>query len=354
MADPNAPRPRSRTADHLGCVAVALGLVALIGSLVWAFRQPAVGIPVLVVVVLVDVMLLRLASRREREARANEYARLMAIAPPEGNAWRRLLEAEGLAAHIPRLATCIRPAIRLTTRAGADLPIGASRIGGVPDLPADLPWPRSHNRPLAFLAQFDLAEVHAAQPDAVLPATGTMWFFLAVDPWDFDPAEPETRVILYRPAGAALTRATAPVDLGKDARFPACALTLTGYEDLPPLDEEKPEIPDEGESETYVEIRDFLSKAGGEAAHKLLGHANAIQGEMALQCELESQNVKLTDPRARELTAAAADWRLLLQLDTDCVAEMMWGDAGSLYVWIKDADLRQLRFDRAWVVFQCY
>jgi uncharacterized protein YwqG len=36
-------------------------------------------------------------------------------------------------------------------------------------------------------------------------------------------------------------------------------------------------------------------------------------------------------PRDRDF----ANWRLLLQLDTDDAAGMKWGDVGTLYFWIK-------------------
>ena len=49
----------------------------------------------------------------------------------------------------------------------------------------------------------------------------------------------------------------------------------------------------------------------------------------------------------------AADWRLLLQLDSDDGVDFMWGDAGVLYFWIREADARAMRFDRVWLVLQC-
>ena len=59
------------------------------------------------------------------------------------------------------------------------------------------------------------------------------------------------------------------------------------------------------------------------------------------------------DPRAKALEAGAARWRLLLQLDTDDDAAMMWGDLGRLYFWITDDALRRRAFDEVWMVLQC-
>ncbi len=62
-----------------------------------------------------------------------------------------------------------------------------SRFGGLPDLPADCPWPRtvsdedhsSANVPLHFLAQIDLGEMPWL-PEA-MPKAGTLLFFARVD-----------------------------------------------------------------------------------------------------------------------------------------------------------------------------
>ena len=49
----------------------------------------------------------------------------------------------------------------------------------------------------------------------------------------------------------------------------------------------------------------------------------------------------------------AAEWLLLLQVDSDDVAQWMWGDCGRLYYWIRESDLRGRRFDRIWAILQC-
>jgi len=60
------------------------------------------------------------------------------------------------------------------------------------------------------------------------------------------------------------------------------------------------------------------------------------------------------DPRRRELEPGAHDWTLLLQIDSDDNAKMMWGDAGMLYVWIRRQDLASREFDKAWTILQCF
>ncbi len=55
----------------------------------------------------------------------------------------------------------------------------------------------------------------------------------------------------------------------------------------------------------------------------------------------------------RQLEGGAAEWMPLLNVDTDDEASWMWGDAGTLYYWIRRPDLLADRFDRVWMIFQC-
>ncbi len=96
--------------------------------------------------------------------------------------------------------------------------------------------------------------------------------------------------------------------------------------------------------------------------HKLLGHSDNIQGDMELECQLVSHGEYCGDSddayeseRGKALAPGAADWVLLLQIDSDednC--DMMWGDSGRLYLWIRQDDLAARAFGKSWLVLQCY
>jgi uncharacterized protein YwqG len=81
---------------------------------------------------------------------------------------------------------------------------------------------------------------------------------------------------------------------------------------------------------------------------------------MDLECQLVSHGVYCGDesgyksPRRAELENGKADWLLLLQLDSDDDADMMWGDAGRLYFWINKNDLARRDFSKVWMILQCY
>ncbi len=75
---------------------------------------------------------------------------------------------ELIRAHAPArlqdaLIALLRPAIALSaTRTNdAQIPLGASKFGGAPDVPSGFEWPMWNEKPLGFLAQINLEEVAA-------------------------------------------------------------------------------------------------------------------------------------------------------------------------------------------------
>lgn len=46
------------------------------------------------------------------------------------------------------------------------------------------------------------------------------------------------------------------------------------------------------------------------------------------------------------------DWQLLLQLDTDPGAEMLWGIEGRCYYWIQIETLKKSYFENVWFIMQ--
>jgi uncharacterized protein YwqG len=59
----------------------------------------------------------------------------------------------------------LAPSIRLRTHAVDELtlPLGASKIGGAPELPPDAAWPDANGQPLPFVAQINLASLLPSQ-----------------------------------------------------------------------------------------------------------------------------------------------------------------------------------------------
>ena len=88
------------------------------------------------------------------------------------------------------------------------LPLGGTRIGGLPDLPEGIAWPALGDRALSFVAQVRLSEVAS---NGVLPKAGLLSFFV-LDEWS-DGEKPgylEKAVVLHTLELESLRRTAVP------------------------------------------------------------------------------------------------------------------------------------------------
>ncbi len=106
---------------------------------------------------------------------------------------------------------------------------------------------------------------------------------------------------------------------------------------------------------------DLSHEEGREPLHQLFAYADPIQwGYMQLECQEVTNGISIKERSAyydlhrKELDRKALDWKLLLQLDSDDDARMMWGDGGRLYFWICIDDLQKRAFDKVWMILQCH
>src|SRR5215469_4968080 len=92
---------------------------------------------------------------------------------------RDALVAIGLSRLLKDVDFLAKDSIRLHTKLAGEyeISIGASRIGGVPDVPPDFKWPERKKVPQSFIAQLYLDEVHSYDTSGTLPPSGMMWFF---------------------------------------------------------------------------------------------------------------------------------------------------------------------------------
>jgi len=228
------------------------------------------------------------------------------------------------------------------------LPLGASRFGGVPDLPAEIGWPQIEEKKLLFLAQIDLAAL-PRWDGAPLPADGWLYAFIMFSTKEKVGLPPWKVVVLHhRGAREGLVRAQQPPE---DEMWPEWATNaIEGYE-LVPL------VPRLGLSIGLESLRDaalenladyviddverVIPKGDGDAGGHLLGHPGI--GE-------ESANAMVKDlvnygawPGEDEANGAD-DWISLLTIFS--VGSMQWSDAGEFYVFIRRGDLACGDFSR--------
>ena len=213
-------------------------------------------------------------------------------------------------------------------RDDGDIAVGVSKFGGQPDLPASVPWPSNENGALSFVAQINFAEVSKFDTDGLLPKSGMLYLFYDINLriWGYDPADKKGFAVIFsETAQDQLARQN--MDSG-NFTFGARSLSF----------------------------KNELSWQAKE--NKLLGHSDNIQDGMELECELVANGLDCGDgsayhhPNIAEFEKNAAQWQLLLQIDSDWDSDMDWDGEGRVYLWIKRDDLAARDFSKTWLVLQ--
>jgi hypothetical protein len=221
---------------------------------------------------------------------------------------RRSLESAATASTsaFVRLAS---PAVRLRSCvARPRIPVGGSRLGGRPDLPAGYRWPKgTHGRPMVFVAQLNLRDVNAAAVDSPLPAAGSLVVFADLDEAGVPTDGRAARVSLID--DRRLNRARWPSGLSDELRFQAAELLPEPLLTLPTA----PRQPATEFEADWSALRDVI--AAPAPRHQMFGHAWSYQ----------------------ELDAAftvGGPWALLLQVEQDGIAGFTFADSGRLHFWV--------------------
>jgi uncharacterized protein YwqG len=276
--------------------------------------------------------------------------------------YRRQLDAAGLGRYADSLSETAFPSVRLVADSQIDAAVvGASRLGGVPDLPADLPWPvNDDGAPLSFIAQLDLRQIATHEVEGILPRTGLLSFFYEAttqSAWGFDPADHGSWAVMHTAGDIGVEPRGASDRVAQEGQFPAVGLSPHPELTFAPWES----FVVESLGMTPEEVLAYAGVLAAEDAtiHRLLGHPDPVQGDMQLECQLVTNGLYCgnasgyRDPRAAQLRPGAADWRLLFQVDSQDEAAMMWGDVGRLYYWIKHDDLIAMHWDLSWLILQC-
>lgn len=279
---------------------------------------------------------------------------------------RRVWRRRAPASREPVDAALMRDVARLT--AGLAVPAAhlvrsdtwtGSYLGGYPSLPRGCDWPQWRGRKLDLVACLSLSGLHAATPIDWLPRTGSLLIFYdaATQPWGFDPADRGCCVVLHVPGPE---RNAAPDGDDNAELFDRIDVAFRAITSRPSQERDVMShlsFTDE-ESDAYEALREAPYDEAPK--HQVGGYPFPVQGDgMELEVQLASNGLYcgdasgFRDPRAQSLMAGASDWRLLLQLDSDDDAGVMWGDCGTLYVWVRAQDASRGRFDEPWLILQC-
>jgi len=205
-----------------------------------------------------------------------------------------LLERYGLARRAATMHAAAWPCVGLRLKGKSKhLALGASRVGGLPDLPSDWAYPQDDaGRPLVFICQINLAEVPPTPP---LPACGTLYCFVADDD---DASAVRHRILFDDGDPARLRRASLPRHAawcldGRNRLKVPYALEFARALSLPSAQDRwtARHVKLEGEAHArYLKLLRALSRGlnGQLLGYPQVGAYGSLPKEMALLLELES------------------------------------------------------------------
>lgn len=264
--------------------------------------------------------------------------------------------------------------IEIATSENITLPNG-SKFGGKPYLPKDFEWPHFEaenfegdfaSRPLSFLCQINLEEIAKYDTDSLLPKTGMLYFFYDAESerWGFDPEDEGCAKVYYFESTDGFKEAEIPSDLNEVFIVPELTIRFKCGKSIPSYEELELHDNTEVDWEEYDELAESLGYNSETERHKLLGYANLVQNEALSECERITRGLYCGDSKSYQETSdeenadiyeKAREWILLFQMSTieKDGFEIMWGDCGCLYFYIKKDDLKNKRFDKIWLVLQC-
>lgn len=270
----------------------------------------------------------------------------------------------------------VAPAVRLDHAQPGELV--AAQLGGAPMLPINT-WPvwPGHG-PLSHIISLDCSKLAPLLPRLGLPESGLLSFFYfdgqfddhraTVGSWDattqagsrtlwFDAdaqTPPELAPVLTQPPTGLKPFPAIPLT-------PIPTLTWPIWEHVElrrlwaahGLEQPMPGVPPEPVDALYDAIR---QRHNGHPSHQVGGHAlpeqSAVEMDLAAAA-LHRSGVAEIDYESPEFEAHERGWKLLLQVDTDDDADMMWGDVGKLYFLIQPADLEAGNFGDVGFTWQC-
>lgn len=253
-----------------------------------------------------------------------------------------------------------------------------SKFGGKPAVPVGFEWPHftaanfdgeTADRPLAFLCQINLAELGNYDTENMLPKTGVLLFFYELESmrWGYAPTDSGCARVYYFEDTNALIAADFPDGLREEYRIGEYDLSFTAEDSYPYYEECAFHTDMAIDWDAWEEYEEAVEAAGYELVggrHKLLGYADVIQNEMLTECESTARGMYCGNPESyqelsgstkEDINKAAADWTLLFQMESieEDGCELMFGDFGNIYFYIRKQDLKEHDFSKVWLVLQC-
>jgi uncharacterized protein YwqG len=262
-----------------------------------------------------------------------------------------------------------------------NIPLGASKFGGSPDLPSAMNYPYYNaDVPYTFIKQINCREMASFDQSSLLPKTGMLYFFHAFEDGvillphdlkgDLSGFQKSVHVFHFDGDENQLVRTPVPKSdhiekIGSaEVRFVSSLTIRKPFENEDyyksfgfAVDD------DEMVDEACTDLQSVLPRLvyeGVDAAldgsldecydrpfHQLLGEPEYFQGPPHEELSYEVREIFSEPGIARET------WILFDQLWDDDGINLKWAADGVMYYYIRLSDLQNKRFDRLYPIMQC-
>jgi hypothetical protein len=203
--------------------------------------------------------------------------------------------------------------------------------------------------------------VNRVCPNELLPESGLLAYFYDTISYPSGHQPSEAGRWAIRLSRQVTHIAPPPKDPPANRAFRQVSLSAVGELTIPGLRTsaiERIGLTD-AEEDAYVAVREQLAKErGSETIHRVLGWPDEIQHDPASYVQVPANGFDGLDPNVvkrddvQRLLAERSVWQLMLQVDTDDAAGMLWGDGGRLYFMMREVDSRGGNWGKAWLNLQ--
>ncbi|MEM9776718.1 MAG: GNAT family N-acetyltransferase [Chloroflexota bacterium] len=273
-------------------------------------------------------------------------------------AFEKLAKTHNLDASASSIFAISEPCLHLasTISRDEDIPVGASKFGGDPDVPLGFEWPYWQNSFLSLLLQVNLSELQALFPTTDLPKTGLLSIFFEHnnDAVFMNPDDQESFQVYYFDKTDSLRRTNSPETPKFQFSYPPCKVEFKISRSFPsPISKVLHNVGmsdweiDSSYSDLYYGHLELSNPK-----HQIFGHPFIHQDDdFGIKSQLLSNRISLknnfvfTDESMSNKRKGAEDWILFFQIDTDTNTQMHWGiSEGTLYFVIRKEQLEMHNF----------
>lgn len=265
-----------------------------------------------------------------------------------------------------KIIKLIKPAIGISTKKlkSDNLKIGSSKIGGKPDLPKNISWPKLNDSHLVFCAQYNVSELEKFDVENLLPKKGIFHIFIGInEEWnEFSMKQNDTK-IFFTENTENLERKEYPTSFNLERIVEPAEIEY--FESITIPDDENYKLfyfNDKYEdfyfhfyqdTEEYIaeELNSFTNNM-----HQILGEDRSVQSSVVYEFSRNELNITDEDyaEKWNEILENSKTFTNLIQLDCmDSNTNLSkFGGSGVFYIGLKTKELQDKNFNNLIISFQ--